>query len=287
MRLHSETRQSWGFSSTWTFWIKLSLRYTKVTVLVNDICCKRGLRQGDPLSPLIFVLVAEGMHRMIVKCWREDHIKCLGCWDKMNAVINLHYVDDTLIFGKECLPQTMVLKWILLCYEKWSGFKINYHKSSLIFMRKYQPVISLFHWSLTIRSNDYQSHTWDCHSLLASLRNHIGDHSQRGSRRDWQDREVTYSLSEAESHWLMQSFGHPYVLPILFLTSEIGKQRDRPLKRKISVGWDKKRWKGLLLDQLETMCKHKEFDGLGVINLRDFNNILLLMAMKIIWWSDL
>jgi len=71
---------------------------------------------------------------MIEKYPREGLLKGLGCKDETNAIINLHYMDDTLIFGKEELPQAMVLKWILFCYEKWSGLKINYHKSSLIFL---------------------------------------------------------------------------------------------------------------------------------------------------------
>ena len=55
------------------------------------------------------------------------------CRDEANIVINLQYAGDTLLFGKENLPQTMILKWVLMCYAKWSSLKINYHKSSLNF----------------------------------------------------------------------------------------------------------------------------------------------------------
>jgi len=54
--------------------------------------------------------------------------------DNTNAVVNLHYADDTLIFGKAYLAQAMIQKWILLCYEKWPWLNINYHKSALIFI---------------------------------------------------------------------------------------------------------------------------------------------------------
>ena len=79
--------------------------------------------------------MADGLHHMISICKKEDLLKGLGCWDDANAVINLQYADDTLIFGQESIPQSVVLKWVLHCFEKWSGLKINYHKSSsLIFL---------------------------------------------------------------------------------------------------------------------------------------------------------
>ena len=49
---------------------------------------------------------------MITKCQEKDLIKGLHCWDETNAVINLHYADDTLIFEQVCLAQEMILKWI-------------------------------------------------------------------------------------------------------------------------------------------------------------------------------
>ena len=95
---------------------------------------RRSLRQGEPLSLLIFVLVVVKLHHMIIKSQGVGFIEGLGCRDDTNTVISLHYEDDTIVSGKGCLAQVMVLKWVLFCYEKWSGIKINYHKSSLIFL---------------------------------------------------------------------------------------------------------------------------------------------------------
>ena len=94
---------------------------------------KEGSQARDS-SPLIFVLVAEGLYQMISKCRQQGLINDLGCRDEANVAINLHYADDTLIFKKECLPPVMVLKGVLLCHEKWFDFKINYHKICLIFL---------------------------------------------------------------------------------------------------------------------------------------------------------
>lgn len=58
-----------GFGSRWIHWINVWPYSTKVCVLINGksrkvIVCKRGLRQGDPLSSLLFVLVVEGLNML-------------------------------------------------------------------------------------------------------------------------------------------------------------------------------------------------------------------------------
>ena len=85
----------------------------------RQIYYKRGLRQGDSLYPLIFVLVANVLQHMIATCREEGLIKGLGCQDD----INLQHADDTLIFRKKSLSQAMILKWILFCYEMWSDLR--------------------------------------------------------------------------------------------------------------------------------------------------------------------
>ena len=139
MGMHLGNLALLGFTSTWISRIRLWLQSANVSVLVNgiqdrEIYCKRDLHHSDPLSPLIFVLVADRLHHMIAECREEGHIKGLGSRDDTNIVINLHYADDTLIFGEECLSQAMILKWILFCYEMWSKLKFNFHKSFLIFL---------------------------------------------------------------------------------------------------------------------------------------------------------
>ena len=115
------------------------LALAKVSTLINgiqgkEIFCKRELRKVDPLSPLIFVIVANKLYYMIANCRDLGLIKGLSCRDDANVVIILHYADDNLILGKKCLAQAMILKWIMICFEKWSGLTINYQKSALMFI---------------------------------------------------------------------------------------------------------------------------------------------------------
>ena len=62
--------QHLGFSRRWIDWISLMLSSASTKVILNGspsrrICHARGLRQGDPLSPLLFVIVMEGLNALL------------------------------------------------------------------------------------------------------------------------------------------------------------------------------------------------------------------------------
>lgn len=63
--------------------------------LGNYFLCKRGLRQGDPLSPFLFDLVAEALNKILKKTQAERYLDLFK-----GKVLNLHFADDTLIFLK-------------------------------------------------------------------------------------------------------------------------------------------------------------------------------------------
>jgi hypothetical protein len=125
------------FGKTWVGWIMRVVRGGSLCVRINDENSKyfkprKGLRQGDPLSPLLFNLVAGIFTRMLIKAVRNNLIARLLPQVIDGGVINLQYADDTLLFLKDDLEMANNLKWLLLCYEQMTGMSINFDKSDLL-----------------------------------------------------------------------------------------------------------------------------------------------------------
>ena len=129
-----------GFSAKWRQWILFCLSTVHFSILINGSPCgffgsTRGLRQGDSLSPLLFVLVMEALGRMLDKAVLEGRMSGFSVGNlegRSMAVSHLLFADDTLIFCKAHLDQILILRMILIWFEAVSSLKINLGKSELV-----------------------------------------------------------------------------------------------------------------------------------------------------------
>lgn len=91
---------------------------------------QRGLRQGDPLSPLLFVIVIEYLSRLINQAMNNrkiDLYKSRG----MAVESHLAYADDVTFFCRASAKTLTTLTDILAEFEAFSGLKINAGKARL------------------------------------------------------------------------------------------------------------------------------------------------------------
>ena len=93
------------------------------------------MRQADPLSPLLFVLVMEALGKMLAKVVHEGRMSGFSVGNlegRSLAVSHLLFEDDTLIFCDANLDQILFLRMILIWFKAVSGLKINLGKLELV-----------------------------------------------------------------------------------------------------------------------------------------------------------
>ncbi|XP_071695652.1 uncharacterized protein [Rutidosis leptorrhynchoides] len=125
-----------GFGDRWRKWIFACLNSASISVLVNgsptkEFALGRGIRQGDPLSPFLFILAAEGLNILVKSALDRGLYEGIKVGRDNVTVSHLQYADDTIFVGAWNRENAHSLQNLLKCFELVSGLKVNFHKSFL------------------------------------------------------------------------------------------------------------------------------------------------------------
>ena len=129
-----------GFSKKWRNWIYFCVSSVRFSILVNGSPCgffpsSRGIHQGDPLSPMLFVIVMEAFSRSIVKANGVGMLSGFSV-ESIDSdpleVSHLLFANDTVIFCEADLDHLFNLRPVLIWFEATSGLQINLSKSELV-----------------------------------------------------------------------------------------------------------------------------------------------------------
>eukprot|EP00253_Pinus_taeda_P013691 PITA_13691 len=124
--------KAFGFSQSWISWILAMVKSPSFSILVNGAPSdpffpSRGIRQGDPISPFLFVM--EGLSRIIKSAKDRNIIKVLQPLTHAPTTTHQQFVDDTMLHGTPIVKEAQGFKAILNLFSRASADK---HKWALV-----------------------------------------------------------------------------------------------------------------------------------------------------------
>ena len=135
-----------GFDLDWISWIMTCIESVSYSFLINGspqglVRPSRGLRQGDPLSPHIFILRTEVLSALCSKGQADGSLPGVRISRHSPPINHLLFADDTMFFCKSKPSCVAALMKILATYEAVSGQRINPQKSAITFSAKTQACV--------------------------------------------------------------------------------------------------------------------------------------------------
>ncbi|WKA01914.1 hypothetical protein VitviT2T_020163 [Vitis vinifera] len=135
-----EVMSKMGFGHRWINWIKWCCSTASFSLLINGspssfFRSSRGLRQGNPLSPYLFLLAMEALSQLLSRARNGNFISGFrvgGRGSEGLFVSHLLFADDTLIFCDADADQLQYLSWTFMWFEAISGLKVNLNKTEAI-----------------------------------------------------------------------------------------------------------------------------------------------------------
>ncbi|KAL8113674.1 hypothetical protein AgCh_020839 [Apium graveolens] len=232
-----------GFDSWWVHLIMQCVQSVSYHIVhaqreIGPIMPNRGLRQGDPLSPYLFILCAKGLSAMLHSFENQKLIQRVKVCKRAPSISHMLFVDDSYFYYKAGESEVQKMVEILTKFELASEQKVNLSKSSVFF-------------STNTRTDAR-------HQLCSTLQ--IEEEKMIGGK-EVLVKSVIQSLPT-------------YAMKIFLLPLEITKDVERCISK---FWWNIKKTasKSIHWMSWDRLTRHKSCGGMGFRDFRDFNLAML------------
>ncbi|CAN1844985.1 Transposon TX1 uncharacterized 149 kDa protein [Linum perenne] len=270
------------FGERWVRWMMMCVRSVSYHVVVNDnqvgpITPTRGLRQGCPLSPFLFILCAEGLSALLKDAARKGEIHGVAVRHRAPKVNHLLFADDSFFFVKAEIAEARKLKTILATYAAASGQLINYQKSGIMFSSNADTllrqglsnIMGIFEPLDTGRYLGLPSCVGRSKRVIFSqLKDRIWSRLQ-----GWRGKKISKAGKEVLIKAVVQSMP-VYHMNVFLLTKTVAEEIERMIN---SFWWGTKGigGGGIAWMRWERLSVAKDGGGMGFRNLMEFNKAML------------
>ncbi|CAH9130680.1 unnamed protein product [Cuscuta epithymum] len=271
-----------GFDDRWTHLVIECVSTVKYFIqfdkdFLGPIIPKRGLRQGDPQSPYLFILVAEGLSSLIRRAEAKGEVHGVAVCRGAPKISHLLFADDSFLFFKANYTECSMIKRILQDYEKASGQAINYNKSSLTFSQNVDEVTRVSCCQFfNIPRESGQSRYLGLPTLVGRNKSDILSYLRDRSVsriKNWNNKFLSRAGKAVLIRNVLQALPN-YAMNVFLLSKDLCDE----IEKLLNGFW----WKGNKFDQRgirwrrwELLCRPKSEWGLGFRRIREFNLAML------------
>ncbi|XP_042962692.1 uncharacterized protein LOC122296963 [Carya illinoinensis] len=270
-----------GFCTQWVDLVMKCVRTASYSVLINGIpglkfWPSRGLRQGDPLSPYLFIICAEGLSSLLDYYAKNHWIKGVQVARGGTSINHLLFADDCILFGKAKIAEWRRLQEVLQVYERASGQFLNKDKTAVFFSNNSQPAEIQ---AIKEAGQNYVCGTYEKYLGLPTIVGRSKFNTFRSLKEriwqrivSWENRFLSQAGKEVLIKAVLQSIP-TYTMGVFKLPSRLCKDINGMLSK---FWWGKKQeGRGLIWRKWERLSEQKLKGGMGFRDLESFNSALL------------
>ncbi|KAL2252839.1 UNVERIFIED_CONTAM: hypothetical protein Sindi_0078600 [Sesamum indicum] len=271
--------EMFGFAITFVKWIEECVTTPSFSVGLNGkphgfFRGARGLRQGDSLSPYLFVLVMEVLHLGFLQLIDQEEIFSYHWKCEAARIFQLGFADDVILFCRADMNSLRIFKAGLDRFAEWSGLRLNVQKSHLIISRSAQALreemlallgfqegaLPMRYLGLPLISSRLT--IADCRPLLLKIDKRIAG---------WEGTTISYTgrvqIIKSVLIALSLYWASAFILPKKIINEIEKRLRAFLWKETTNSGYAKVAWKDI--------CRPKEEGGLGFKNISTLNRALM------------